>query len=147
MDIGLLDFYNNFLYAVFFLQLMEEKCFFCDMEKVKPSIFMENGLFYARWDGMPVSKGHAEVIPKKHILSLFDLSKDELIQMHDLIMQAKDLIDKKHSPDGYNIGVNEGEAAGRTVHHLHIHIIPRYKGDVKEPRGGVRHVIPGKGNY
>jgi diadenosine tetraphosphate (Ap4A) HIT family hydrolase len=67
--------------------------------------------------------------------------------MYDLICKTKELIDKKYAPDGYNIGINDGEAAGRTVPHLHIHIIPRYAGDVKNPRGGIRNIIPGKGTY
>lgn len=67
--------------------------------------------------------------------------------MYELLKEAKSLIDKDFEPDGYNIGVNDGEAAGRSIHHLHIHLIPRYKGDVENPRGGVRYVIPMKGNY
>ena len=119
-------------------------CFFCDN---KTSIILENDLFYARWDDYPVSEGHAEIVPKKHIESLFDLDEKEIKQMFDLLKAVKEIIDKKHNPDGYNIGINEGEAAGRTIHHLHIHIIPRYSGDVLNPRGGVRNIIPDKGDY
>ncbi len=123
-------------------------CLFCDRNNPeKHSIIEENNLFYARWDNYPVSKGHAEVIPKKHIESFFDLNNDELIQLFDLIKKTKKIIQNKHNPDAFNIGINDGEEAGRTIHHLHVHIIPRYKGDVENPKGGIRHIIPGKGNY
>lgn len=124
------------------------KCLFCDRDNFKEHrIIFENELFYARWDNFPISKGHAEIVPKKHIISFFDLSKEELIQMFDLLKRTKQLIEEKYRPDGYNIGINEGKAAGRTINHLHIHIIPRYFGDVFNPIGGVRNIIPEKGDY
>ena len=123
-------------------------CLFCDRDNAtQHSIILENDQAYARWDNMPVSQGHLEVIPKRHILSFFDLTDQELSSMYGLLAQAKSVVDKKYSPAGYNIGINDGEAAGRTIHHLHIHLIPRFLGDVKNPRGGVRHIIPGKGSY
>ena len=126
---------------------MPEECFFCDKENMKKGTIINGENFFSWWDGNPVTKGHALVIPKKHMLSFFDLSDEELKELLDIMKKTKQIIDEKYNPDAYNIGVNDGEAAGRTVHHLHVHIIPRYKEDVKDPRGGVRHIIPGKGYY
>lgn len=123
-------------------------CFFCDKKNFnEKSLLWENDSFYARWDDFPVSKWHTEIIAKKHIESFFDLTNDELINFFNLLKQAKKIIQKKYSPDAFNIGINEWYAAWRTIHHLHIHIIPRYTGDVVNPRGWIRHIIPGKGNY
>lgn len=127
---------------------MADKCFFCDTQSLDDGqIFAETDNFYARWDDIPVTEGHCEVVPKKHIDSFFTLQPAEVTELHGLVQQVKVIIDSEHNPDGYNIGVNEGEAAGRTQHHLHVHIIPRYVGDVSDPKGGVRNIIPGKGNY
>lgn len=125
-----------------------EYCLFCDRNNSeKHTIIAENDLFYAREDNFPVSKGHSEIVPKRHIQSFFELNNAELIKLYDLIKKVKNIILNKHNPDAFNIGINDGEEAGRTIHHLHVHLIPRYKGDVENPRGGVRHIIPGKGNY
>ncbi|NQU79803.1 HIT family protein [Candidatus Woesearchaeota archaeon] len=127
---------------------MTKKCFFCDAKCLDDGqIFAETNNFYARWDDIPVTRGHCELVPKEHIGSLFSLSSDLAGELFGLVQQVKVLIDSEHSPDGYNLGVNEGEAAGRTQHHLHVHLIPRYFGDVENPRGGIRNIIPGKGNY
>jgi len=127
---------------------MTKECLFCDYSNAERNhILVENDLAYARWDNYAVSKGHAEIVPKRHVESFFDLTDDELSSVYQLAKEAKAQIASLFSPDAYNIGVNDGEAAGRTIHHLHIHIIPRYTGDVENPRGGVRHIIPGKGNY
>lgn len=124
------------------------ECLFCDRNDTeKHTVILENDLAYSRWDNFPVSNGHAEVIPKRHIESFFNLEDDELKAIYGLARETKDVINEKYHPDAFNIGVNEGEAAGRTVHHLHIHLIPRYIGDVPEPRGGVRHIILGKSAY
>ncbi len=125
----------------------DNTCLFCDRENPKNNIFFENDFCYARWDNFPVSPGHAEIVPKRHIESFFDLKDDELIKLYSLLLKVKDMIQEKYKPNGYNIGTNDGEAAGRTVHHLHVHLIPRYKGDVFDPRGGIRNVIPEKGSY
>jgi len=123
-------------------------CLFCDRDnKEKHRVILENDLFYSRWDNFPVSNGHAEVVSKKHTVSFFELTNAEVLQMYDLILKTQKIISVKFNPDGYNIGLNEGPAAGRTIHHLHLHIIPRYTGDVQNPRGGIRNVIPGKGDY
>ena len=124
------------------------ECLFCDRNNnEKHVIIAENELAYARWDNYPVSEGHAEVIPKRHVVSFFGLHDDEVLALYELARETKEIIDAKYHPDAFNIGINDGEAAGRTVHHLHMHLIPRYIGDVPEPRGGVRHIIPGKGSY
>ena len=128
--------------------MQSEYCLFCDKNnKEKHNIILENDLFYSRWDNFPVSSGHAEIVPKKHIVSFFELTKDDILQLYDLIIKTKKIISEKYNSDGYNIGLNEGNAAGQTINHLHIHIIPRYKNDIKNPRGGIRNIIPDKGNY
>ncbi len=101
----------------------------------------------ALWDLYPISPGHALVIPRRHMPSLFDATEAERSALLAMVNTTKAIIDERHRPDGYNIGVNVGAAAGQTVFHLHIHVIPRFAGDVDDPRGGVRHVIPAKANY
>lgn len=98
-------------------------------------------------DAFPVSEGHTLIIPKRHVQSFFELQTVERTAVLLALVQAKETLDERLSPDGYNIGINEGEAAGQTVPHLHVHLIPRYKGDSKDPRGGVRWVIPEKARY
>ncbi|MDD5295017.1 MAG: HIT family protein [Patescibacteria group bacterium] len=128
--------------------MKNDYCLFCDIDnKKKHNIIAENDLFYSPWDKFPVSDGHAEIVPKRHIASFFELTNEEVLQLYDLIKKTKEIIFKKFNPDGYNMGVNEGNAAGRTIDHLHVHLIPRYKGDVEKPQGGIRNVIPGKGIY
>lgn len=123
-------------------------CLFCDFKNSeRHKIILENKIFYARWDNFPVNKGHAEVAPKKHVESFFELTKKDTSQMFEFVKEVKKIIDKKFKPDAYNIGINDGKESGRTINHLHVHIIPRYKGDVKNPKGGVRNIIPGKGKY
>jgi diadenosine tetraphosphate (Ap4A) HIT family hydrolase len=117
-------------------------CPFCDFELV-----IEASLVYARYDKFPVSKGHCLIIPKRHVATWFDMSKEEQTEAFELIDQVKALLDEKYAPDGYNIGMNCGETAGQTIPHAHIHVIPRYKGDMEDPRGGLRGVIPEKQSY
>jgi superfamily II DNA or RNA helicase/diadenosine tetraphosphate (Ap4A) HIT family hydrolase/HKD family nuclease/SOS-response transcriptional repressor LexA len=102
---------------------------------------------FAIWDRYPVSPGHALVIPFRLVTTWWDASPEEHSDLLALSSEVKRIIDEVHGPDGYNLGFNAGEAAGQTVHHLHLHVIPRYSGDVPDPRGGVRHVIPSRGNY
>ena len=129
-------------------QSKKNNCFFCNKDNfTEKTIILENDLFYARWDDFPVSKGHLEIIPKKHKESFFDLNNEEIASLFKILKETKKMVDIKYKPDGYNIGINEKEAAGRTIHHLHIHLIPRYKNDVLNPRGGIRNIIPEKGNY
>ena len=98
-------------------------------------------------DGFPVSKGHTLLIPKRHVGSFFEITDEERADLLALLNKAKVVIQEEFNPDGYNIGINDGPAAGQTVPHLHIHLIPRYKGDRYDPRGGVRWIIPEKADY
>ena len=104
---------------------------------------------HAVWirDGYPVSPGHSLVIPTRHVGSFFDITADERAAMLQLLDEARAAATGEFHPDGFNIGINDGPAAGQTVPHLHIHLIPRYAGDLPDPRGGVRWVIPAKADY
>lgn len=103
--------------------------------------------FFMIYDKYPVSPGHIIIISKKSKIDFFSLNQIEKQELFLLIDIAKNLIEKERNPDGYNIGMNCGEASGQTVMHFHCHIIPRYKGDMDNPRGGIRHCIIGKGYY
>ena len=107
----------------------------------------ENPLCYCRYDNYPVGKGHMLVVPFRHVANFFELTQDERKDAFELVWQANAKLDGEFHPDGYNVGVNVGLAAGQTVMHVHIHLIPRYHGDVPDPRGGIRFVIPKKANY
>jgi len=119
------------------------KCPFCSRNED----VLSNALAHARYDKYPVSDGHLLVIPNRHVSSYFDLTAEERIAMFELLDEARMLLDKDRKPDGYNIGINVGEAAGQSVWHVHAHLIPRYTGDTDDPRGGVRGVIPEKQKY
>ncbi len=108
---------------------------------------LENDLAYARFDLYPVNKGHLLIIPKRHFPDFFEATAEERDALLELVDRGKDLLDGLHMPDAYNIGINAGVAAGQTVMHLHVHLIPRYIGDMDDPRGGVRGVIPDKQSY
>ena len=103
--------------------------------------------FFMIYDGYPVAPGHILIVSNNQKLDYFSLSQEEQKELSSLIVVAKEIIEKNYTPDGYNIGMNCGEAAGQTVMHFHCHVIPRYIGDMKNPRGGVRHCIKGKGYY
>ena len=120
-------------------------CPFCAIDASR----IEGQNAHAFWfrDGFPVSAGHSLVIPKRHIASFFEVTAAERAALLGLLDEAKALIAGEHRPDGYNIGINDGAAAGQTVPHLHIHLIPRYAGDMTDPRGGVRWIIPDKADY
>jgi ATP adenylyltransferase len=121
-------------------------CLFCDPEKQR--MLAENELAYVFADGFPVTEGHALVIPKRHVANYFELGQAEINACTSLLNEQQELAKQNDaSIEGFNIGVNVGEAAGQTIMHCHIHLIPRRKGDVEDPVGGVRHTIPGKGNY
>jgi len=98
-------------------------------------------------DAFPVSPGHALIIPKRHIASFFETNEEERKAMLEALDQTKEIFDRELKPDGYNIGINEGLTAGQTIMHLHIHLIPRYKGDSSDPRGGIRWIFPDKARY
>jgi diadenosine tetraphosphate (Ap4A) HIT family hydrolase len=118
-------------------------CVFCNISDV----VVENELALAFYDKYPVNKGHMLIIPKRHVADYFSLSNEEISSINDLLFKCKVLLDEKYHPSGYNIGVNCGKDAGQTIFHCHVHIIPRYKGDIDDPRGGVRGVIPEKRIY
>ena len=117
---------------------MENKCFFCDKQK-DFTFVADNDGWFSIFDKAPVSKGHALIIAKRHVESFFDL--ETLDGFLEVIKLTRGKIDELHRPAGYNIGVNDGRAAGRTIDHLHFHLIPRYEGDVKDPKGGVRNML------
>jgi diadenosine tetraphosphate (Ap4A) HIT family hydrolase len=125
---------------------VKNPCPFCN-QKSSVDIIAENELAFAAFDIYAVSKGHCLVITKRHIESFFEVSKEEVDALFSLVNEAKELLDQRYNPDGYNVGINVATAAGQTIPHVHIHLIPRYDGDVENPRGGVRNVIPGKGDY
>ena len=124
---------------------MIRQCPFCAISQDRVLFDTENVL--AVWDNYPVSPGHALLIPKRHVPAWFDATEEEQKELVHAIGNTRLLIEDAHSPDGYNIGINSGAAAGQTVPHLHIHVIPRYAGDVEDPRGGVRWVLPEKAAY
>ena len=125
---------------------MVNNCPFCKVESER-EIIASSQLSVAFFDGFPVSPGHALIIPKRHVSSFFDLSQEERQDLLNLADSIKQIVEERYHPDGYNIGVNVGEAAGQSIFHVHMHLIPRYQGDVPNPRGGVRGVIPDKQNY
>lgn len=119
-----------------------------DFTNIDPNkILFKNELFFIIKDGFPVSPGHLLIITTKIRNNFFELTKEEQVNLIEVIDIAKGIIEKEYKPDGYNIGMNCGEAAGQTVFHFHCHLIPRYNGDMEDPRGGVRHCINGKGYY
>ena len=121
------------------------KCPFCYIDQNQK--IADSKFSYAKFDVFPITEGHALVISKKHVSNYFDLSQDEQMDMMNLVAQVKNDFDKKYGLSDYNIGINCGALAGQTIDHVHIHLIPRRKGDVGDPRGGVRWVIPNKAKY
>ncbi|HEY5124744.1 MAG TPA: HIT domain-containing protein [Ignavibacteria bacterium] len=124
----------------------DKECIFCNIDKQK--IKKENNLAILVFDNFPVTEHHSLIIPKRHFKNYFEISQAELNAVNELLFLGKDYINNLNSSvKGYNIGINSGEIAGQSIMHCHIHLIPRYFGDVENPKGGVRHVIPGKGYY
>jgi diadenosine tetraphosphate (Ap4A) HIT family hydrolase len=120
-------------------------CPFC--EPLAGRVILERKHIRILWDGYPLSAGHALVVPKRHIAHWREATPQERRALTRGIALAQEEIERQHTPDGYNIGLNDGAAAGQTVPHLHMHVIPRYAGDVADPRGGVRWVIPSRADY
>lgn len=120
-------------------------CPFCSLRPAE--VLLEKPLAYAKQDGYPLNKGHALVIPRRHVATFFDTTTGERQEMLGLLDETKALLDAKYRPDGYNIGINDGLVAGQTIMHLHVHIIPRYVGDKSDPRGGIRWIFPEKAAY
>jgi diadenosine tetraphosphate (Ap4A) HIT family hydrolase len=126
--------------------LADEPCLFCNI--LQDRVIAENSIAYAIRDGFPVTEGHTLIIPKNHVDEYFGLSIEELLGCDNLLKSVRrDLLLVDDSIKGFNIGMNSGSVAGQTIFHCHIHLIPRREGDVENPRGGVRHLIPGKGHY
>lgn len=122
-----------------------DQCIFCNLSSER--IIAENELCLAIRDGFPVSEGHTLIIPKRHVADYFDLTPNEIAAMQTMMKEIKCQLANELHPDGYNIGINVNAAAGHTVFHVHMHLIPRYIGDVANPKGGVRGVIPSKQKY
>ena len=121
-------------------------CLFCDVKK--SGYVHENDLVYASYDSYPVSEHHCLIIPKRHIKDYFDLSNDELVACNDLIkVVKKEITNKDPLVKGFNLGTNIGIVSGQSILHCHFHLIPRREGDVDNPQGGVRSVIPNKQHY
>src|SRR5262245_43465384 len=114
----------------------EPECLFCTPDSSR--VFLETELVLGLWDAFPVADGHALLLARRHVASWFDASDSERQALTEAIHVARQEILRRFAPDGFNIGVNVGEAAGQTIAHLHIHVIPRYRGDVSDPRGGIR---------
>ena len=115
-------------------------CELCEPREV----LLQSDFAYVRPDSRALSRGHVIVVPKRHVAGFFDMSAAEQGSVLALLNRAKKLLHKEHAPDGYNIGVNVGAAAGQSRMHVHVHLIPRYAGDVPDPRGGIRCVLAGK---
>jgi len=125
--------------------LTQSSCPFCTF--CASGFVLANDHAFAVYDGFPVTPGHSLIIPKRHISSFFEATKEEQAALLDLVTRMRELLVTQRAPDGFNIGVNDGAAAGQTVMHLHIHLIPRYLGDTEDPRGGVRWIMPVKAPY
>lgn len=123
----------------------ERRCDFCTFDSTR--IHLANKHAVAVFDGFPISPGHTLIIPRRHIVTLFETTAEELIALFNLLSEARKHLMEKQNPDGFNIGINDGVAAGQTVMHLHIHLIPRYDGDMLDPRGGIRWIFPEKAKY
>jgi diadenosine tetraphosphate (Ap4A) HIT family hydrolase len=119
-------------------------CIFCRIDR---ALLATTKLSIAFFDGFAVSKGHTLVVPKRHVSTIWDLSAEEYVDVFNLVREVKEIIQIQFEPEGINVGANCGEAAGQTVLHAHIHIIHRYTGDVPNPRGGIRNIIPRQGGY
>jgi len=125
---------------------LNDPCIFCNPKE--DEILAENECAQIIKDNSPVSDGHCLVVPKRHIKTLFEATAEENAAFFELIQTSKEIILKQgFTPDGYNIGCNNDVAAGQSVFHLHIHVIPRYLGDVENPKGGIRGVIPKNASY
>jgi ATP adenylyltransferase len=123
-----------------------ENCLFCDFDN--PELIEEGEYCYSRRDGYPVSQYHTLIIPKRHVASYFDLEEYEVVDMHKMLNKMRVRIEEwDETVSGFNVGVNVGKDAGQSIFHVHMHLMPRRKGDIDNPQGGVRGVIPSKRTY
>ena len=120
-------------------------CLFCNLPEER--ILLSNDFGVIIKDAYPISNGHTLIISKLHVSSFFQLNEIQQLELIKLVEKAKELIELTLSPDAYNVGINDGAAAGQTIPHLHVHLIPRYKNDQLDPRGGVRWIFPEKAKY
>jgi len=123
-----------------------DSCPFC-LRIRQRELALEAPLAVALPDGFPLNPGHTLVVPRRHVASYFDLTQDEQAELWSLVARTKAQLDERHHAAGYNVGINIGEVAGQTVGHAHVHLIPRHAGDVADPRGGIRWVIPERAAY
>jgi diadenosine tetraphosphate (Ap4A) HIT family hydrolase len=120
-------------------------CPFCSLTEDRIAQDSEHAVVIR--DAFPISPGHTLIIPRRHVASFFEITDTERTDLMSLLAAARDELERRFHPAGYNVGINDGAAAGQTVPHLHIHLIPRYTGDAVDPRGGVRWVLPDKAAY
>ena len=120
-------------------------CPFCTPDPGR--VFLQGRTVFALWDAFPVNAGHALIVPYRHVGSWFEATEEEQEEILRTISLVRERIEADHAPAGYNIGINVGPAGGQTVDHLHVHVIPRYEGDMEDPRGGIRWVIPDRAAY
>jgi diadenosine tetraphosphate (Ap4A) HIT family hydrolase len=125
--------------------MAESPCPFCPPPEER--VFYEDDLILGLWDGFPINPGHALLVPRRHVATWEEATSEEQRSLTTAVVIAQQEIRKNHRPDGFNVGMNLGPAAGQTVPHLHLHVIPRYLGDVPDPRGGVRWVVPDRADY
>lgn len=124
---------------------MSETCIFCKLRDERVLFECEHTITFL--DTYPATPGHTLVIPKRHFATYFEATEVEMLAIGRAIQKAKGILDEEFSPDAYNIGINNGEAAGQSIPHLHVHIMPRYVGDVEDPKGGVRWILNNSANY
>jgi diadenosine tetraphosphate (Ap4A) HIT family hydrolase len=124
---------------------MTVACPFCEPDADR--VWLQNSIGLVLWDAFPVTEGHTLVVPRQHVASIYELSPDHQAALWALVAEARNRLATDQHPDDFNIGLNDGLAAGQTIMHAHIHIIPRREGDVDDPKGGVRWVIPDKARY
>ena len=125
---------------------IESTCPFCNIDSQR-ELIAESPTAYSVYDIFPVSNGHALIIPKRHCADYFELTLEEQSTCWNMVNTVKHILMENYNPDGFNVGINVNEEAGQTIPHVHIHLIPRYKGDIKDPEGGVRGVIDTKRIY
>ncbi len=126
--------------------MINNGCPFCGLDDGRV-VVAESAVAFAIYDKFPVNPGHALIIPKRHCADYFELSWEEQEGCWRLLNEVRRVVADRFNPDGFNVGINVGAIAGQTVLHVHLHLIPRYRGDVEEPRGGVRGVIPARQQY
>ncbi len=120
-------------------------CLFCSLPAERIADANELAVLIA--DAYPVADGHTLIIPRRHITDFFELTAEEVVAVYELLGRTRERLAESLKPGGYNVGINVGVVAGQTVPHVHIHLIPRYTGDVADPSGGIRNIIPGRGRY